>query len=852
MRGFTRAHGLCVALVGFLIGADAGSLIVAKDRLIASKAIIQASSLCQGLGELSLPDDPKGKLTKASGNNFALESMRGAKDMDEFNTRLNDKITPGFVLSKAGPIMACLLFFIAYLLCCWTSCPCCACCRIRRKEHSPKRIFKLVVFIVIGFVLFGMLIAGIMSQRGFNRAADGFKHTSCTGAGLLNTTLNGNAEPHFLGMIPALGILDELVQVLNPTSQFITDLNKVLAETKPIEDAVYITKSTLTLLRDMVALPANKKPKTAAVGIVAAKDLLHECVLCDELSKALTPAIKALNEGMASKLNEARAEVKKQLSGTALTDLQKTVQTATTPLGDIKTLFVDTFGWMVDSTTLQDLTGHMDKAGLYFCLVLVLCALLISCCASTTLTFWTCREKRGVEPNHQYRATVHRLACVTWCSGCCYMFLAFLIGGIMTVISVPMASMCMIMDDVNGKMLDDISGALSMNLSGDSGVMMKDMIDQCFRNPDKSANPFLLDIIFTRNATSQQKVSLRKSIVNNTKDMIDNQFNEISKSMGQPGSASMATDPKIVSLGKTLRDTKISSLMLIPTTYDFQNSPYKNMLADAATAADPKTGLGKYLVGTSGDCADFVQGTNTINGVTSFSKYLAKDFGTVAVPLISAPSCAQKVVCKTQPVTPAGIAQTQACAAANDFMQLKQDLRAAKTFTCRWFKDKNGNKCDIMNMVRTVGGTYTGDCVHSNGITTLHEEPCTLDEFSTLVQDFDKRINVVFTRLDKSASDALTKINVQMKSLVTKDVTSRISTFADGVTCGFLGNSYQKFIESACYAGVVGFTQVSFAYVACGVLTLLLVIIMYIVWRIAVDNYNTNKDRQQGPGGAVP
>lgn len=126
---------------------------------------------------------------------------------------------------------------------------------------------------------------------------------------------------------------------------------------------------------------------------------------------------------------------------------------------------------------------------------------------------------------------------------------------------------------------------------------------------------------------------------------------------------------------------------------------------------------------------------------------------------------------------------------------------------------------------------------------------CTLDEFTALVQGYDARIQKVFARLDKSASSTMNQITVDMKSLVDTQVIDKITEFADGVTCGFLGKSYRKFVRSACYAGGVGFIEIYQAYVASGVLTLVLVIIMYFVWRIAVDNYNTNG---QLPAGTSP
>lgn len=837
-----------LAAAFFLLGlrlTEGAVLVTAKDRSIAAKANTKATSLCKDL-DYDVPDDAKESLKSASGDNFALDSMRGAKDMDDFQTRLTDSIDVGFVLGSAGPMVAFFLFLVAFMLCCWTACPRCKCCRIRERHHKPHRIFKMVAAVVIGAIIVGIVIAAGVSRNGFNLASSGFKASTCTGAKLLNKTLSGNAEPHFLGMIPSLGLLDELVASLDTGSQFMQDLKVQLTSTKPIEEAVALTSGTLTLLKDMMASPANVKPKTAA-GV----DLLHQCEICPKLEEVLTPAINDLNAGMGTKLKNARGEVEKQLSGQALIDLRSSVDKATAPLGEMKKLFVESFGWMVDSNTMPDFADMLDTYGLVACLAVIALVGLVASCAFTTMGLWTFKEMRTIGEKTEYTKRVHRCACVSWCCGCGTLLVAFLLGGFMTLLSVPLSSVCLIMDDVSGQMLDDIAGPLKLNMTGDMGTMSKDMIDQCFRNPDKTANPLLLDIIFTRNVTDNKKVLLRKTIVNDTKDMIDSQFSEITKSMSM-GDMNLAGSPNIVKLRTKLATTRVDAMTLIPVTYDFANSAYAKMSLDPKSpAADGLPGF--WLSG--GACDDFLvpadngaQSGKTIKGVSTFSKYLALTFGTVPNPSISAPTCWRKVTCKHNAGTNPG--ERQACDAANDFMQLKQDLRSANTFKCRLFKDSNGNKCDVKDMVKLPSGKYSNDCMKADGSLEVLEYPCTLDEFTTLVQQFTDRIDKVFTRLDASTAATLTGINVDMKGLVNTNVNKKIETFGDGVTCGFLGDAYQEFIRSVCYSGVVGFTKVSYSYVACGVLTLVLVIIMYIVWRIAVDNYNHNTDGTAAAAGA--
>merc|ERR1712070_81340 len=233
----------------------------------------------------------------------------------------------------------------------------------------------------------------------------------------------------------------------------------------------------------------------------------------------------------------------------------------------------------------------------------------------------------------------------------------------------------------------------------------------------------------------------------------------------------------------------------------------------------------------------------TVKGVSSFATYMAKDFSNLPNAAIPTPACARQITCKDAAVTLAG----QACVAGNAFMKLKDDIRTPTIFKCRLFMGPNGQRCDVKNMVKLPSGQYSNDCMWADGSVKLFEYDCNLDEFTSLVQDFETRVDKVFARLDASAKVTLDKININMKQSVDREVTDRITRFANGVTCGFLGISYRLFVRSACYAGVTGFADVSWSYVACGLLLLALVIVFYVVWRITVDNYNANsKEAAEG------
>jgi len=416
----------------------------------------------------------------------------------------------------------------------------------------------------------------------------------------------------------------------------------------------------------------------------------------------------------------------------------------------------------------------------------------------------------------------------TWCCGCCYIFFAFFVGGILTAISVPLASICLILDDVNGQMLDDISGVLNVNFTGDSGVVMKDTIDQCFRNPNPAANPYLLDIIFTRNATTNERETLRKTIVDDTKTSINAEFDALERSL-QTDSVTLNNNTNIVSLKNTLKTSRMDAMMYPPASYSFATSPYADM------AIDTQYMLSLYWL-SSAACDDFPVPPSmgslsgqTVKGIKNFSTSLAH-FG---IPIVNAADCGKKVTCTDGTSKP--------CNAANLYMGVKQDLRTIQTFKCRRFEKDNGDPCDIINMVEVPAnsGNYSGtDCLRADGTMKAQVFPCTLAQFTQQVQDFERRLDKVFIRVDGASQVTQTKINVNMRGLVDTHILKKIDTVADGLTCGFLGMIYQLFVDGTCYLGIWGFVNISKAYVGCACLCLILVVQMYVVWRISIDNYN--------------
>ncbi|CAJ1397834.1 unnamed protein product [Effrenium voratum] len=545
--------------------------------------------------------------------------------------------------------------------------------------------------------------------------------------------------------------------------------------------------------------------------------LLHECKLCTKLSEALTPAVASIESSVAAALDAAREEVDMQLSGERLKELQKNVNGFGGPVNEFKSSMHGMFGPFVEQDLMPQVKGEMESKGRLGVTALALLAMLLTAFGLLSVFCW-CRVGPG-----QQSASAHRCACCTWCFGCCYIWLAFIIGGILTAASVPMASFCLIMDDLDGEMLKDISRSLQLDLSGEEGDMAISLVEQCISVPGKnsSANPALLDII-TMTETDGTKKTMRQKIIGDVTDRINQQFDAISAGMSG-GDMSVAENANMKQLLQTLSDYRMDAMMT-PEQSVVTNSQYKDMNAE--------TDLQKYFV-SSAACSDTTADGSTIWGLDSFSTSL-NSYGAQQ----SHSTCAKKVACTGTAGTPARLA----CEAANNLMELKQSLNTVATYKCREFTNADGTRCDLLAMNQVSPGSYENDCFRPDGTLQAEDFDCTLEEFTLLVSSFSSQLQKAFVRLDNVTVLVLDTITKDMKALVGVHLLDKMALVASGVTCGFMAQQYSHFVDGFCFKGVWGFTAIAASYVACAVLTLFLVILTYMMWRFALDSYELQRE----------
>lgn len=823
---------ICASLVS--LQGQPARFVEPKDRELARKAREKVETACGEtvtFEELTDEDYTKRRedLEMASADNIILTVLKESDDPEQMQAAVQDKLAnPGFLAFQAGPLVAFIFFLILYVLYfCWACLPCCWCQCCRRKRNCPK-VVKFIFMLLLAAIILGLVIAASLSIRGFNAASSGFKLTQCTAAQLVNDTMGGNPEQSFLGVIRTLEVFQELKDSLDPGSDFLIELEQILTNTKPISDAVVVASATMSNSKAMMEAPGNVNPATTG-----GEDLLHKCELCSILAPSLTSAIDALDNGVGTALAQTREVVSEQLQGENLAKLSDSMLSGTAPLVELKTVVHSAFGPFVEQDTLEAITVQLGSIGTLSSVALIGVALLLALCSLLTGICWICVDTHtAADGTSQHRRITCRCAMCSWCCGCYYMLFVLLISGIMTAASIPLSSMCLVLEDVNGELIRDIAAPLELNISGPEGDMMISMVEKCFRNPDPMAKPKILDLITVPGETAGTTMTMYELIVNQTQQSVNAQFDALTQQLST-GDATLWNDASPVKqLADTLTATPLSS-MLLPDAQKLADDPTKyGALAGSA--------LDAYLL-SGGSCAslaiasDAGFGANldgeTIEGVSNFGSALRGLTGSV-------PDAGSDTTCT--PATGKATCTTAdpVCEAGNNLMDLKLKLRDGNIFKC-WEFTKNNAMCNV-NTQNGMGPGGSNGCL-VNGAMETRQYDCNIDDFSQMVSGYyASALQTAFQDLDAKTASLMDDISADLKVLVNDKVIRKITNVANGLTCGFLGDAYQGVLDGWCYGGVWGFQAMSASYVACAVLTIFLVILTFIVWRIAYDNVLMN------------
>lgn len=819
--------------------------VTQSDRDFASSSSAATATYCAA-GWQGSHDNAQGEkdlLQAAGGVNIIDKLLRTAKNENDLGNAAGKTITPTWAVSIAGGFVIAILSVIVFFCCCWTACPCCKCCRVGAVKNVTEShlIAKAACWLVLIILVGGIVISSFVTLKGFNSAKFGLMNTACSAAELLNTSLSGQSSPTFLGLLPLFDEFQSIYDSLDNNSAMLTQVNTILDNTRSIASASTVASNTLSLLQANFNAANNLEP----VGADGSTKLWHMCEFCSTMASVLPPVIADLEGGVAVAISGARAQVDSQLTWTQRHALQNSLNTSAAPLVKVKALFIKAFSFFTDTTKFVSYTKYITgtpPVAMAACGVLIFWALLLMFCASLSTSCFCYTERGGIEAIRKrgYGKTAHRCACISWCCGFGYVIFAFIIGGIMVMVSGILANLCIVLDDLSKDSVTAYAGALGMNMSGSSYQMMLNVLDQCIVMPrqNTSYNPALLDLLNTTDANGNT-ITMKEKIVDQVKTPIDAAFNNVNRLMNNPsgGSTTLMSNSNVQSLIAMLANTPVESLIVADPNGPWSSAPYADMSLGASH------GLTDGLT-TSAACTNYtvppgfgsLSGT-AVPGINSFQASLVNYYGTAA----PGANCAKGVVCSGS----LSAHDLQACNAGNSFMFLKQNLLSSNQYRCDIFQVPNGlggyMDCDVKDMapVGAAGGQYTNDCVLPDGTVKVKQVTCTLAQFHQWVADSSVRVSKVLSRLDDTVALVGNDVTSGLHDVVYQYVVNPVTTIADGVTCGFMGQYYGDLINGMCYQGVYGFHEIGVSYVTCGGFCIVFILLMYIIWRRAIDNVNT-------------
>eukprot|EP00930_Biecheleria_cincta_P082374 TRINITY_DN72113_c0_g1_i1.p1 TRINITY_DN72113_c0_g1~~TRINITY_DN72113_c0_g1_i1.p1 ORF type:complete len:890 (-),score=146.84 TRINITY_DN72113_c0_g1_i1:160-2829(-) len=871
MAGRARSH-LLVAYTVLLCSTAFGAFLTPEDKTLARKAAEKEGRVCKELDPIDIKADEKKDLRKdlvdASGiYEVLMDAMKKSNDSSELSTHFTDGTQGqiGSLLPKAAPIIAFFIFGPVYfLICCWTCCPCCRCCLCRRKERKFWFVAKLIFVIVLGGLIFGMVLAGFLSLRGFGASNAGFKATSCTSAEFVSAVMNGQGTQgqsnYFDGMVRTLERFDRLKSSLkendftcNALSQadredpsknpgcFITVLKQQLMNTKDIETAVVVATETVGLLATMMGAEENRLPKDGVCNQPTDPGCLHHnCSLCFELTAPLDTMKSQLSSSVSKALQDARKTVEQKLQGNALTSLEASFDDAGKPLQDLTKLIRSSLGPFVEEDSLEKLSDPINQNGAVASVFLILCGLLIAACGGTSVTAWMCLEKRK---SAKLRKLTHRCACCTWNSGCIYILFAFLIGGILMIVTMIMSSLCLFMEDIvlTPTLLGDISRAMDLSdLQGPQLTMLQDILGQCFK-PNNPTNPLLLNLLKVENSSGSE-ITMHEMIVGNTKDQINAQFDKIGSTTSVP---QLHTHPSLTQMTNMLRDNEMSKMLLPKWLFDQNYAVYTS----GFPALDVKArllaaGLGDYVFSSADRSDATIPGqSQTIKGLDAFVTALNSKGAAYGAPINYPPAQWKQAVADwAARSTDAACKIDPGCDAATNLMNWRHKLISSQNlYKCTYFGSSSA--CSSRSCKCTVAinsaDQFTQSCTQPSGDTVTMSSftvDCDLAEFTGHVQSFSTTLIDAFKALDAATAATMSGISVNLKGTVNAFILDEITKVSTGLTCGVFGEKYWKFLDGFCYKGVWGMRAMATSYSATAGLTFVVVILIYLVWRIALDN----------------
>lgn len=807
------------------------------DEEVLADAVAARKDMCSRKNEEmteELRAERRSTIQDASeGQNIFYKILTASED--ERSGVIEKEADPALMARKALPMIFAFVMLPIFLICCWTACPCCKCCRIGSgREKTTPFLLKAGITAVLAIILILVIIFANIAIQGHATGMDGVYTTSCEAANVIVTVLNGageassggnassgTGEAAFIGFNPLLAKVEDLKANLNDGSDFMTDVTKIIDSTENITNAVAYASGRLALLKMVMEDPFNKQPYVNTNG-----DGYHNCKICEELPKILAPAVTALGGSLGQALADAREQIETQLNGETRVELRSQLDQAASPIGDMKKTVKNSVGFMVDKENYVPIVTHMDKSLGALVLLVSLLFILVSVCGLASAGYWTAFGDKANQvgvANPYYKGT-HRIACCTWCSTFFMVFLTLLVGGIVVIVVYLMSNLCVLLDEVDGPMLKDIMNGMNdggeSKPADDSAV---EVLDKCFLQT--SVDPVNVLELITVDSNGD-KVTFKAKFDSEVKGQIDEKFDSVASKMSM-GNQTMATNPEFNRLLAIIRNNPLDAMYLPDYDDLIAQGAYSGMSSNTDLAAlAGTTGLRCTPHTMSNDFDAPLAGTS-VTGIQDFDTQMA----TMGTPLASTQTCGKLVTCTNPGDT--------ACSAGNNYLQLKNQLKL-ETYKCGFFESVNHPGSQAHHCDPATHDDSNCLFIAEDGSKALKPalKDCSWDEYVAHYAAFETQLKADLLRIDTVAAGVQDQITQDLKKVVGDYLLAPIDDIVNQVTCNFLSQAYQGFVDGFCFQGIIGLRSIGGSSIICGFLGIVLIIITYGIWRRSIDNVN--------------
>merc|ERR1712107_734537 len=143
-----------------------------------------------------------------------------------------------------------------------------------------------------------------------------------------------------------------------------------------------------------------------------------------------------------------------------------------------------------------------------------------------------------------------------------------------------------------------------------------------------------------------------------------------------------------------------------------------------------------------------------------------------------------------------------------------------------------------------MGGRHSNDCMLANGSWVTQKVTCSWDEYVEYVATFATWMELVVERLDVTIIEKGDSVVVSMNKIVKDYVIDPMDKIINGSNCYMLHDSLSYFTNSFCYEVVWGLYSVSRAFVLDASMSVVMSVLVFAIWRRAIDNYNAELEEE--------